>query len=142
MEKIRLGILILFITVFISCDESEVDDFREASFAVKFLNSGTLTCNEAGLTFNFVITYPNENQESITLAPTMEHQKSLQLVRDREVINVKIFFPSSEDPIAEANIPFIFNDDVSDEQLEPPGNELLVQYCHGADNGITWDTFY
>ncbi|WP_420602849.1 hypothetical protein [Flagellimonas sp.] len=136
----QIPLLFLLMLLF-SCEEDEIDDFREAQFSAVFLNSGTNVCNGAGLTFNFVITYPDERQESFDLAPTMESRKSLGLVRDNESINVKVFFPSSEDPIAEANIPFIFNG-ISDEQLEPPGNELMIVYCHSETNGIQWDTFY
>ena len=132
---------VMIMPLFIDCEGDELDNAREATFVAYFLNEGDMFCNEAQLTFTFLITYPNGNQESVTLSPTEEYQKSLSLVRDGESINLKIFFPSSEAPIAEANIPFIFNG-VSDEELEPPGNELLVAYCHNDDNGIYWNTFY
>ncbi|MBC3756848.1 hypothetical protein H7U19_00425 [Hyunsoonleella sp. SJ7] len=136
-----LFLVLVLIFSFISCDEDEVENLREATFTVIFLNSGTQFCNEAQLTIKVLITYPNGNQETHTVNPFNEFEKTLPLVRDSESINLKVFFPSSEDPIAEANIPFIFNG-VSDEALEPPGNELLIEYCHNLDNGIRWDTFY
>lgn len=142
MKPLKLILIICLGLLIFSCDDDEIDNPREATFTAFFLNEGDMFCNEGQLTFMFLITYPNGTQESINLSPTEEYQKTLPLVRDDESINLKIFFPSSEDPIAEANIPFIFNDDVSDEELEPPGNELLVSYCHGDTSPITWDTFY
>lgn len=143
MKTIKQIIFGLFLgCLLFSCEEDELENLREATFSMVFLNSGTQACNEAQLTFQVLFTFPNGRQETHTIAPFNEFQKTLSLVRDRESINIKVFFPSSEDPISEANIPFIFSNLISDEQLEPPGNELLIQYCHGDDNRITWDTFY
>ena len=141
MKTIKYLIFLSITTLFICCEDSDIDNPREATFTTSFLNDGNFFCNEGQLTFTFLITYPNGTQESINLSPTEEHQKTLPLVRDNESINLKIFFPSSENPIAEANIPFIFNG-VTDEELEPPGNDLLVSYCHRDNSPITWDTFY
>lgn len=143
MNILKYVFWLFIIAIIFSCDEDESEvNAREATFTVIFLNSGTNSCNSAQLTVKFLITYPNGSQQTETVDPFNEFEKTLPLVRDRESINVKIFFPSAEDPISEANIPFIFNG-ISDEELEPPGNELLVQYCHNDDNSpITWDTFY
>ncbi|UJH68416.1 hypothetical protein [Allomuricauda sp. SCSIO 65647] len=139
-RRFLLAVLLVFLSF--SCEEEEdLENLVEAQFFASFLNNGANNCNEAGLTFNFLITYPDGDQESFDLAPTEEADRSLGLVSDGESINVKIFFPSSEEAIAEANIPFIFNG-VSDEELEPSGNELMVFYCHSLTNGIRWDIFY
>lgn len=141
MKVLKLILLSLSLVLFMSCDdEDEINNPREATFLASFLNEGNSICNDAQLTLTFLITYPGGNQESISLSPTEEYHKPLPLVRDSESINLKIFFPSSEDAIAEATIPFIFNG-VSDEELEPPGNELLVVYCHSDTSPITWDIF-
>lgn len=142
MKWTRHIVLLLLVSLFVlNCEEDEIDNLREATFTLIIFNSGILNCNEGQLTFQFLITYPNQTQEFVSIAPTDAFQKTLPLVRDTESINLKVFFPSAEQPISEVNIPFIFND-VTEEELEPPGNELLVQYCHNDDNGITWDTFY
>ncbi len=141
MKVILKIITLLLLVLFLGCEDDELDNPREATFTLFILNDGNMFCNEAQLTFTFLITYPNGNQESVTIAPANEYQKTLSLVRDNESINLKVFFASSEDPLTEANIPFIFNG-VSDEELEPPGNELLVLYCHQDNSPLTWNTFY
>nr|WP_321234466.1 hypothetical protein [uncultured Psychroserpens sp.] len=145
MKKTLKNILLVLMVIplLCSCDEDDSDlNLREAPFTVTFLNRSNQSCNGGQLSFTFLITFPDGTQVTQTLEPGAAYEKFIPLVRDRESINVKIFFPSVEEAIAEANIPFIFSDEVSDEDLEPIGNELSVTYCHSLTNGVRWDIFY
>lgn len=145
MKKLKtLLLIVLSFSLLLSCDSEDVLDGPVATFGITMTNSSRNQCNEAGINFTFLLTYPgSDRQESYTVnsGGTVDADNTTQF-RNKQLLNVKMFVASSEEPISEANIEFNF-DNRTEEELSTQGNVVRISYCHQANNAnITWNFSY
>ena len=133
-------LVLVFISIpLLSCEEDEIEeDARTGRFTLVFRNQGN-ACNTTTLSFTFLTTRMSDGvQESHTVPQGGFVVGSNSTYREGDVLNVKVFAASSENPLHEANIPFIYMD-YSDGELQSSNNDLSISYCHEEDVGnITW----
>ena len=126
-------------TMVISCDKKDDESDTDTVWFTTTYRNIASTCNTTNLNFSFLVTRVSDGlQESYTVAPGTFEIGSYMGYDDGETINIQVFAASSEDPLHEANIPFIFAN-YTEAQLASLNNELNISYCHEDDIGnITW----
>lgn len=130
--------LALIMPLFLTCEDEEDEEARKGKFTLVFRNQGS-ACNTTTLNFTFLATRTSDgSQESHTVAPgSFEVGRTLNF-SEGEVLNIQVFAASSESPLHEANIPFIYTN-FTDAELQSNTNDLNIRYCHEEDIGnITW----
>ena len=137
MKKI-VPLLLLIVLLVISCDSEEEDNGRSAWFTLTYRNIGA-SCNSTNLNFTFLVTRSSDGlQATQTVAKGVTVSGNNLGFTEGTTLNVQVFAASSEEPLHEANIPFIYTN-YTDEQLNSNDNELQISYCHQEDTGnITW----
>lgn len=137
MKNALFLIFSLLIIVIASCSLDE-EERALTTFKLSYENKGT-GCNSTSLKFTFLATEVDGNkQESYTVDRGERVQGGNLVFRDGDVLNIKVFVASSEDPLHEVNIPFIYAN-YTQEQLDANDNALDILYCHEEDRAnITW----
>ncbi len=120
-----LSLIVIFAT---SCTVEDLEGSL-TSFRLSYENKGP-GCNDTSLKFTFLTTLVDGNEsETYTVANSEIVQGGAFALRNRDVLNVKVYVASSDDPLHEVNIPLHF-ENYTHEQLDASGNRIAIVYCH------------